>query len=148
MSEWTANFGVLALTAAVCISQSPSGPTLEETRLKMGKWIETQQIISKERNDWQQGKEILQSRVELVKKEVATLEEKNAQAASGVADAHKKRDDLLAESDQLKAVGAQLTEAVTRMEGEVRRLFPSLPVPIQTKLQPLYQRMPEDSTKT
>jgi FtsZ-binding cell division protein ZapB len=148
MRGWTANLGVLAVTTAVFVSQDHSGPTLDETRLKMGKWIETQQIISKERNDWQQGKEILQGRVELVKKEVATLEEKNGQAETGVAEAHKKRDELLAESDQLKAVGAQLTEAVARMEGEVRRLFPSLPVPIQTRIQPLYQRMPEDAAKT
>ena len=48
-------------------------PTLEETRLTLSKWIETQQIISKERNDWQQGKEILQSRIELVGKEVGVL---------------------------------------------------------------------------
>ena len=37
-----------------------AAPTLDETRLTLSKWIETQQIISKERNDWQQGKEILQ----------------------------------------------------------------------------------------
>jgi hypothetical protein len=149
------SFGALAMTAVVCFTQgpddaqkTPAGPTLEETRLKMGKWIETQQIISKERNEWQQGKEILQGRVEVVKKEVATLEQKNEQAASGVEEARKKRDELLAESEQLKTVGAQLAEAVARMEGEIRRLYPSLPVPIQTRLQPLYQRMPEDATKT
>jgi hypothetical protein len=48
----------------------------------MGKWIETQQILSKERNEWQQGKEILLGRLELVKKEVASLEEKIAEAQS------------------------------------------------------------------
>ena len=55
-------------------------PTLEETRLTLSKWIETQQIISKERNDWQQGKEILQSRIELVGKEVGVLNEKITQS--------------------------------------------------------------------
>src|SRR4030095_6383145 len=48
-------------------------PSLEEARLTMSKWIETQQIISKERNDWQQGKEILLGRLELVRKETSTL---------------------------------------------------------------------------
>lgn len=125
-----------------------SPPTLEETRLTMDKWIETQQIISRERKDWQQGKEILLSRLELVKKEVATLDEKTRQAESSVTEANKKRGDLLAENDQLKAAGGQLTEAVISMEGEVRRLFKLLPEPIQTKLQPLYQRIPEDPAKT
>ena len=61
----------------------------------MGKWIETQQIISKERKDWQQGKEILLGRLELVKKEIATLEEKIEQAAVRASPkADKKRDEL------------------------------------------------------
>ncbi len=123
-------------------------PTLEETRLKMDKWLETQQIISKERKDWQQGKEILLGRLELVKKEIATLEEKTKQAESSVAEANKKRSELLAENDQLTAAVAQLTGAVTGMEGEIRRMFKQLPEPIQTKLQPLYQRIPEDPSKT
>jgi hypothetical protein len=41
-----------------------------------------------------------------------------------------------------------LTEVVTGMEVEIRRLFKRLPEPIQTKLQPLYQRIPEDPAKT
>jgi hypothetical protein len=123
-------------------------PTLEETRLTMGKWIETQQILSKERKDWQQGKDILVGRLELVKKEIATLEEKTKQAESSVAEANKKHNDLLAENDQLKAAGTQLIEAVAGLESKVRRLFRRLPEPIQTKLQPLYQRIPEDSAKT
>jgi FtsZ-binding cell division protein ZapB len=125
-----------------------ASPTLEETRLTMGKWIETQQIISKERKDWQQGKEILVGRLELVKKEITSLDEKTKQAESSVAEADKKRNDLLAENDQLKAAGAQLINAVTAMEVEVHRLYKQLPEPIQTKLQPLYQRIPEDPAKT
>ena len=123
-------------------------PTLEETRLTMDKWLETQQIISKERKDWQQGKEILLSRLELVKKEVATLDEKNKQAESSVTEANKKRSELLAENDQLTAAGAQLTGAVAGMEREIRQMFKQLPEPVQTKLQPLYQRIPEDPSKT
>lgn len=130
------------------VDNIPAQPTLEETRLAMDKWLETQQIISKERKDWQQGKEILLGRLELVKKEVATIEEKTRQAESSVAEADKKRSELLSESDQLKAASAQLTEAVSGMESEIRQMFKQLPEPIQTKLQPLYQRVPEDPSKT
>lgn len=127
---------------------SSNATTLEETRLTLGKWIETQQIISKERTEWQQGKEILLGRLELVKAEIASLEEKIAQAQSSVDDANTRRDALLAENKALKSTGTQLAEAVTRMEVEARRLFKTLPEPIQTKLQPLYQRMPEDPATT
>lgn len=123
-------------------------PTLEETRLKMEKWLETQQIISRERKDWQQGKEILLGRLEVVRKEISTLEEKTRQAESGVGEADKKRSELLAENDQLKAAGTQLTGDVTKMEGDIRKMFKQLPEPVRTKLQPLYQRIPEDPDKT
>lgn len=139
---------LILLAAATVHAADPPAASLESTRLTLSKWIETQQIISKERKDWQQGKEILVARLDLVKKEVASLEEKNQQAGSSVAEANKKRTDLLAENDLLKAAGAQLTTAVTGMEDQVRRLYKTLPEPIQTKLQPLYQRIPEDPAKT
>jgi len=125
-------------------------PKLEETRVTMDKWIETQQIISKERKDWQKGKEILLGRLELVKNEIDSLSETIRQAASGMAEDDKKRDELITENEKLKAAEALLTNAVMGMEEEVRnlRLFKQLPEPILTKLQPLYQRLPEDSLST
>jgi hypothetical protein len=123
-------------------------PTLEETRLAMEKWIQTQQAISKERKDWQQGKDILVGRLELVKQEVLSLEKKIQDADASATEAAKKRDALLAENDELKATGQKLADAVTAMEAEVRRLWKTLPEPIQTRLQPLYQRMPEDVAKS
>jgi hypothetical protein len=121
--------------------------SLEETRIMMGKWTETQQIISRERKDWQQGKEILQGRLELVKKEISTLEDKTKQAQATIAEADKKRKDQLAEDEQLRVAGGQLAEAVAAMEAEVRRLFKVLPDPVQARLQPLYKRIPEDPNK-
>ena len=135
-----------AVAGGTAAATTPT-PTLEETRLSLGKWIETQQIISRERNDWQQGREILQDRVALVKKEVATLQEAIAQAQSGVHDSDAKREELRAENEQLKAAGAQLTTAVQGMEGQIRKLYPSLPDPIQTRLQPLFQRIPAEGVE-
>ena len=123
-------------------------PSLEKVRLTMDKWIETQQIISKERKDWQQSKDILQGRLELVKKEVSTLKDKIKESKTSVAETDQKKNKLVAENDQLKTAGKQLTEAVTGMEGEIHRISKQLPDPLKTKLQPLYQRIPEDATKT
>ena len=127
----------------------PAPPaTLDETRLTLNKWIETQQIISKERNDWQQGKEILQGRIELVGKEVGVLKDRITQSELAVVESNKKRDELVAESDQLKAVTAQLSDAVATMEGQVRQLAKLMPEPVNAKLLPLMQRMPADPTNT
>ena len=109
-------------------------PSLEETRLTLSKWIETQQIISKERNDWQQGKEILQSRIELVGKEVGVLNEKITQSQAAVVESNTKRDQLIAENDLLKSSTAQLANAVTVMEEQVRKLSKLMPEPVAARL--------------
>jgi hypothetical protein len=127
---------------------SKAAPTLDETRLTLSKWIETQQIISKERNDWQQGKEILQGRIELVGKEVGILKDRIKQSEAAVEESNKKRDELIAENDALKVSGAQLGEAVTLMEGQLRKLMKQMPEPVATKLAPLMQRMPVDPSNT
>jgi hypothetical protein len=127
----------------------PAPPaTLDETRLTLNKWIETQQIISKERNDWQQGKEILQGRIELVGKEVGVLKDRITQSELAVVESNKKRDELVAENEQLKAVTAQLSDAVTTMEDQVRKLAKLMPEPVNAKLMPLMQRIPADPTNT
>lgn len=140
--------GISAQQSPGLVDGAPVPATLEETRLSMDKWIETQQIIARERKDWQQGREILQSRVDLIQSEVTALEEKIKQAEANVLDANKRRDELQSENDRLKSIGTQLAIGVTGMEHEVRRLFKVMPEPIQTKLTPLSQRIPEDPATT
>jgi len=134
--------------AAAAAPAAANAPSLDEMRLAMSKWIETQQIIAKERKDWQQSKEILTSRIELVRKEIATLEQKIADAKSSAEKAQQKRGELLAANEVHKAMNAQLVERVTTMEGEIRRLHAALPEPVQAKVQPLWNRMPADPAKT
>ena len=125
-----------------------AAPKIEETRLTLSKWIETQQIISKERNDWQQGKEILQGRIDLVGKEVSQLKDRIAQSEAAVVESQKKRDDLTAQNTQLKEVGAQLATTVTQMEAQVQKLAKLAPEGVATKLLPLLQRIPADANTT
>ena len=146
----TSTIGFVCLAAARQDSGKgkASGSSLEETRLMMGKWIETQQIISKERKEWQQGRDILLGRLELIKQEVAALQEKIAQADSGVAEVARKREELLAQKSQVSALGGHLTTAVSGMETELRRMLASIPEPTGARVQLLFQRMPEDPAST
>lgn len=121
---------------------------LEETRLRMGKWIETQQIIARERGEWQQGREVLVGRVELLRKEVQGLQEKIRAAEASVAETEAKKSALVADKDGIAAVTARMATAVAKYEADVRTLSRSLPEPLRAKLQPLYQRIPEDPSKT
>ena len=141
-----------AATAPSAVTAAPAGdaksPTLEETRLTLSKWIETQQIISKERNEWQQGREILQGRIDLVGKEVGTLKDRIVQAETAVKESNRKRDELMAQNAQLKETGAQLVSAVTALEEKVRRLAKIAPEGLAKKLEPLLQRVPTDPATT
>jgi hypothetical protein len=150
-ASWVLTVVVSAFLAGAMRAGEGDGstpPTLEDTRVLMGKWIETQQIISKERNDWQQGKEILTSRLELVKKEISGLDEKIHAAQTAVDATNAQKGDLLAEKAKLDDQTTQLAASVTEMEAGVTTLSKSLPEPLRAKLQPLYQRIPEDSATT
>lgn len=152
--------GVLAPALAALSIGAPQGappaadtdaarqPSLEETRLTLAKWIETQQIIAKERNDWQQGKEILQGRIDLVGKEVGVLKERIRQSEEAVAQSDRKRDELLAQDAELKALGEQLATAATVMEEQVRSLLKQLPDPVKGRIAPLVERIPADPAAT
>ncbi|MEO6710738.1 MAG: DUF3450 family protein [Planctomycetota bacterium] len=133
---------------ALASQEGAAAPTLEETRLTMNKWIETQQIISKERNEWQQAKEILTGRLELIQKEQTDLEAKLAAAQASVTETDAKRSELMVERDRLVVVGTGLNDAVARMESEVPRLFRQLPEPLAAKIQPLFSRIPEKGAAT
>ena len=122
--------------------------SLEQARLTLGKWIETQQIISKERNDWQQGKEILAGRVELVGKEVSVLRERITQSEAAVAESDRKKQELVKRNDELKATTAQLAAAVVAMEAEIRKLARMMPEHVATKMQPLLQRIPSEGAQS
>ncbi len=137
-----------AVVAAPPAVESAPKPTLDETRLTLNKWIETQQIISKERNDWQQGKEIVQGRIELVSKEVGLLQSKVAQAEAAVVESNKTRDELIAENDVLKDSATRLSAAVTAMEVQIRKLVKLMPEPIKARIVPLLDRVPVDPAKT
>jgi hypothetical protein len=117
---------------------------VESTRATVGKWLGAQQIIFKERRDWQQARDILQARIDLIKKEIASLEEKIAEVRRTTDETAGKRAEVFGEADSLQKTSAGLTAAVAQFEGHVRRLHRVLPAPVQEKVAPLYQRMPAE----
>ncbi|MCG3147967.1 MAG: hypothetical protein PCFJNLEI_01408 [Verrucomicrobiae bacterium] len=139
---------LLILLAAGAAAHATETADLASARLALGKWVETQQIIAREKRDWQQGKEILIGRLELLRGEIAGLQEKLKKTEGGTTDVDQKKVELLAQNDSLKALGATMLEAVTGLEGQVRQLHQRLPEPLQEKIKPLYDRMPADAGNT
>jgi hypothetical protein len=144
-----------ALVLALLLAAAPAGaaeqPTFENVQAEretIGKWVATEKLIYQERRDWQQAKEILLSRIELVEQEIATLEAKLAETRQAAAVSQARRDEAGRATTQLAAQGRRLADTVAHLEHEVRALQPILPQPVQERTVALYQRIPEDPRAT
>ena len=127
---------------------SETAPIIEATRETLTKWVETKQLISKEKSEWASGKDILEDRVRLAQAETATVRDKLKEISAAVAEAQKKRDELAAQNDKLKATAEKSKAMVIAAEKKLRPLLPQLPEPLREKLKPIIARFPEDSEKS
>ena len=127
---------------------SETAPIIEATRETLTKWVETKQLISKEKSEWASGKDILEDRVRLAEAETTTVRDKLKEISVAVAEAQKKRDELAAQTDKLKATAEKSKSMVIAAEKKLRPLIPQLPEPLREKLKPIIARFPEDSEKS
>jgi Protein of unknown function (DUF3450) len=137
-----------APVAPVMKVTSETAPLIEATRETLTKWVETKQLISKEKSEWASGKDILEDRVRLAEAETTTVREKLREISVAVAEAQKKRDELAAQTDKLKATAEKSKAMVIAAEKKLRPLLPELPEPLREKLKPIIARFPEDSEKS
>jgi hypothetical protein len=140
---------LLACAAGLTYSRA-AGETspLDASRETLAKWVETQQLMAKEKRDWQEGKQILAGRIDLVKAEIAALETTMKEQRESGSESVTKQHDLTQESASLESAEKGLKEWATGLESSLHTLEPRLPDPLRTKLAPLYGRMPKDSTAT
>jgi hypothetical protein len=122
--------------------------SINSARLTIEKWVETQRVISKEKQDWELGREMLNERIKLVQNEIASLREKISQAEQNINDTDVKRMELLEENDKLKGIAETLTDIVTKLETRTIALEKRLPDPIRERIKPLSQLLPENSSET
>jgi hypothetical protein len=157
---WTAVAQLFAQTNAIAATSpspaaapaikvtSETAPMIEATRETLTKWVETKQLISKEKSEWTSGKEILEDRIRLAEAETTTVRDKLKEISIAVAEAQKKRDELAAQNDKLKATAERSKAMVITAEKKLRPLLPQLPEPLREKLKPIIARFPEDSEKS
>lgn len=146
-------FGALLLVAfggLVSWRALPQGASqaVDEVRATLEKMVETRRILSQERRDWAIGREMLQDRIAVVEHESETLREKLANVQGNVADADKKRAELVAVKASYAADSRALLELAGSLEARTLGLLVRLPDPIRERVQPLSQRIPEDPAET
>ncbi len=135
-------------SAAVAQDERDVASDIEATRDALGRWVETRKVISEEKREWALGREILDDRIALLSRELETLEGRVKEAEASVTEADRKRDELVAQNETLKASSAKLAEIAAGLETRTKSLVARLPDPIRERIAPLSQRLPEDSAKT
>lgn len=143
---WVLAAGLAAWAAPV--AQSPDVDRHESTRSTVARWVETQQIISKEKKDWQLGKEVLLQRISLIENEIGQLERKRDATRGSIAEAEGQRRELEQRNEAMKRASAELAGIIGPLERKTRELLATLPDPIVERVRPLSERIPEDPDDT
>ncbi len=140
---------VLTSGLVLAASEPNSGAaTPDGARASLAKWVETQQLIAKEKQEWQDGKLILQSRIDAVNGEIAALKERMGETRRTAAEANQKKAGEVAQNEALQRAGSELATWVAGLESGLKTLETRLPEPLLQKVKPLYDRMPADARAT
>ncbi len=149
---WVRRFrlaGVAVAIAAASVARSQGDPaSIPAARDTLAKWVETQQLISKEKRDWQQGRELLRSRIAQVKSETEAVQERLKTMRADHATVNASRAETLGETRHLDDVSKTVGQWLAELEQGLRDLKGRLPEPLLQKVEPLYSRMPENPGDT
>lgn len=134
---------VTALLLLGAMGAGSVGDLRAQARAALEQYVETRRIISEEKRDWALGREMLDDRIDLVRREIESLREKIGRAEASIAEADTKRGELLADNERQKATAAGLEASIGLMEDRTRALLGRLPETLREKVAPLSQRLPK-----
>jgi uncharacterized phage infection (PIP) family protein YhgE len=129
-------------------AQNSTHDQLDGTRAALDKWVETRRILSKEKQDWELGKEMLSDRVQVVKQEITSLKGKISDAEKSTAEADKKRAELADENEKLKQASASLSSTIAGLESRTKQLLQRVPDVLRERLRDLSKSIPEKPEET
>lgn len=140
-------FGLtLGLTA---LSQTAThAGDLQGTRDVLDQWVETSQLISKEKSDWRLEKAILEDTLTLLTGELERLTKNLEELEASATAADEDRAQLTEQKEELEAGSAVVEENIGSLETQLKKIVKTLPAPLVEKLSPLIRRLPDDPEDT
>lgn len=120
----------------------------EEARKLIDDWVETRQIISKERSDWKIERDLLNKTKKLLSSEVSRLDSELADLKASETALDAERSSLAEDKEALKSAAAVVSNSIGSLENQLKGILPSLPDPLIEKIKPLIRRLPEDPNST
>jgi hypothetical protein len=122
--------------------------SIKESKAALAKWMQSQQIISKELAEWATARDIFNDRVELTKGQLEAIEEKLKGVEEEIGKADTAKVAAIQRKDELLAATEALRSELPALEEQVRDRHTLLPVPFQDKVAPIFQRIPTDPKTT
>ena len=137
------------VTALALVSglNAQTSQQVELARQKIQEWVQTRQVISKERTEWKVQKESLLSTKELLEEELAEVEEKLANLSGNESAADAKRAELTEEKENLEAATSSVKNKLADLETELKGMVKRFPEAFLQQIDPLLRRIPEDPYK-
>lgn len=139
---------IFALMVGGLVGKTAEPAPLAQTRPVLEKWIETRQLISKTRTDWQADKETLEQTVALYERELKAIDEQMAKVSTTNTQVAKEMEEAVALQKSSTETLDIARQFATDFEARVQKLAPQLPVPLHDILKPLLARLPADSANT
>src|SRR5207247_7396911 len=110
------------------------------------KWLETRQLISKTRSDWQSDKEIMDQTIALYERELKSLEEQMSKVSTNNTQVEKERLETEALQKSSNDALNSAKEFAAGFEAQVQKLVPQMPAPLQDILKKDLDRITADQT--
>jgi hypothetical protein len=139
---------LLLFVALLTGISASGGEALNDARSALDKWVETRQLTSKTRTDWQSDKEMLEQSIQLYDRELKAIEEQMSKLSTNNAQAEKERAQAEALLKSSNEALDRAKEFAVGFESQVAKLVPQLPMPLHDILKPMLARMPTNSAST
>lgn len=121
---------------------------VDDTKNTLQEWVETRQIISKDKADWKVEQSILGDTVELLSNELKRLETELEEVEATATTADEERAKLTKQKKKLKEASSVVEATIGKLETKMKAIIKTLPEPLVEKIKPLIRRLPEDSDDT
>ena len=144
---------IATLVIGTAFGQQPAAPSsavaeasaaMDETRALLQQWATTQRLIASERGDWENGRAMIQGRIQLLKISVEETEKKIAEAKAKLEDVKKRTAEAEAEKARTKEASDALLATAPELESGVKGLFSRVPGVVQEKVKVLHDRIPKE----
>jgi len=119
-----------------------AGGSVGGYRAKLHKWVETRQLISEERSDWEAEAESLRATRDLLREQRAALREEIAELEASRTETDEEQRELLLRRGEQQRASRALEEEIRGLEKRVLTLAPRLPEPLRDKIESLLVQIP------